>query len=398
MRLSLESKEASLFYERFGVRPTIAAFAPGRIQFLGDHTDYNNGFVLSAAVGQGVTILGAPRTDSSCVIHSQLFDADSQFDLRNPLPMTRAHRWDDYILGTVRELVRYSRGTSDHVKRGFEACIFSTILPGEGLGSSASLEIATALFTLAAWNQPDTLSLIDLARFCRQAEYDVNTRDLGMLDHASSAIGKSGNAVFLDCQSENFELIPFSIPGYKLFLVDSNTPHDLAEGEGYHERVRECRQAVQALSRLLGRSLGSLRDVTVHEFNRVAHLLDPALHIRARHVFDENERVLAGRAALNEGKIAKFLEILNANFRSCRYLLQNSCPRINCIVESAGVFGGAVGAKINGAGWGGTVLILCETDAYDEIKRRIADDFAAAFFERLDFLDIEVTGQAQVIR
>ncbi len=391
MRFDRNTKEVQFFQRMFGREPSIAAFAPVRVQLLGDHTDYNLGWTLSAAVEQGVTLIGAPRNDSTCVLHSHHYRETASIDLR-ALPR-KSGRWLDYPMGTLQEL-----GKLFPNRTGLDACIFSTVPPGGGVSSSAAVEGATALFALASWDLTDALSPIEIARLCRRVENNYIGAPTGILDQCSSMLGKPGQALLLDCRSEDYELLPFDPKGYTLFLVNSGVKHDLAAGDGYRDRVRECAEAVTAISDLTAKRKISLRDVTLAEFHRVApYLSNPVHYMRARHVLEENERVLAGRQALLMGNLPQFVNILNTTFDSCRYFYQNSCPEIDCIVTSARTYKGPVAAKITGAGWGGAVLVLCQTDAYATVTRRIRDDFVARFPEPPEFYDIDVDGCTEVI-
>jgi galactokinase len=336
MRLTYNTAGGPDFRRHFGVMPTVAAFAPGRIQLLGDHTDYNLGFTLSAAVDLGVTVIGRPRTDSRCNFYSALYDRMARFDLS--VPEAKSGTWQDFVVGTVQEVAKLAGQTT-----GIDACIFSTVPSGGGVSSSAALEAATALFTLELWGLGKTLSPVNIARLCQGVDKNFMGVPTGILDQFSSMLGQPRRALFLDCRSEEHALVPFEAMGFRLFLVDSGDPHDLAAGTGagegdYRTRLRECQEAAASIAALTGIPRQSLRDVSLDELAAVAARLDSIHYRRAQHVLGENQRVLAGRRALEQGRLGDFATILNATYTSCRDLYQNSSPRIDCIASSAASF------------------------------------------------------------
>lgn len=315
------------------------AFAPGRVELLGNHTDYNGGLVLGAAIDRGLTVRGTRRGDGRVVIQSAM---TGQVELpRSGLRPLTENCWANYPLGVAHEL---------HLANdGFELAISGDLPAGAGLSSSAALEVATALCLLALDER--TLSPMDIARACQRAEHRFAGVRSGLLDQVTSLFGRADHAVFFDAGSEAVKVIPFP-KDLVLLVAESGKKRELATGQ-YNQRREETRAAADALG------VESLRDVTPAELER-RHDLPELLCRRAAHIVGDNERVARGVEMLAAGDGAGFGALLNASHESSRRNFENSTRELDLLVSIAQQLPGVLGARLTGAGFGRATLTLCE--------------------------------------
>jgi galactokinase len=313
------------------------AFAPGRVNLIGEHTDYNDGLALPIAIGQGVTVkaraLGGTAIEATAV---DLGDRDS-FELEWPI---RVGGWRAFVRGTVAELRR--AGVPLH---GAALEISGDVPRGAGLSSSAAFEVALSLALLALSDAPP-LDRLELARICSRVENDWVGARTGLLDQIASLYGERDHALEIDFRSLDVQPVKLELDDYKLVTLDSGERHRHS-GSGYNERRVECAQAARELG------LASLRDATLE----MAALLGPPLADRVRHVVSENARVKDSVAALNGGDLATFGELLNASHSSLRDQFEVSTPAVEAAVARLRE-AGAIGARLVGGGFGGGVLGL----------------------------------------
>ncbi len=327
-----------------------AAYAPGRVEILGNHTDYNNGLALAAAIDRGLTVSGSRRDDEVISLTSHERVEIPLADLR---PQTQ-HRWANYSLGVIWEFQKLGCVIS-----GFDAQVSGNLPMGIGLSSSAALEVATAGFLMQLFGI--TLASLEVAKLCRRAENEFVGVPSGLLDQVTSIFGRADHLVYFDCQSDQVRTIP--IPsGFALIIADSGAQRSLADGK-YHQRREDCAAAARALG------LTSLREMTAEQLP----LLDPRLRRRALHVLGENDRVWHAIEALQLGHAERVGELMNASHESSRVNFENSTPELDSLVSRARSLPGVLGARLTGGGFGGAIVALVRQDSIEEILVGLRD-------------------------
>ncbi|MDE1170056.1 MAG: galactokinase [Verrucomicrobium sp.] len=323
---------------------TLQAYAPGRAELLGNHTDYNEGLVLAIAVDRGVQVRGTVREDDAVLLRAE--DLDRAFQTRlAALAPTAEEPWANYSLGVLAGFAE--KGIP---LRGVELSIGSTLPMGAGLSSSAALETATALFLQKAFDPERRLGRLDLARIGQQAEHAFVGVRCGLLDQISSGFGKAGHATFIDCRTLEVENIPLP-EGFRFVVANSGVKHALVSSE-YNTRRESCEAAAKALG------VRALRDVSSARL--AAGGLDPLTLRRARHVVTENERVAAAVGLLRRGDAEGFGALMFASHLSSRDDFENSCPELDLLVEAARAVPGCLGARLSGGGFGGATINLIQ--------------------------------------
>lgn len=334
----------------------LTAFAPGRVELLGNHTDYNSGVVLSAAIQMGVTATGHRRDDDRIVLSSDGIDGCVAADRSEGLEPRGS--WEDYPLGVAEMLSQAGAKIG-----GFSAHFSATLPPGAGLSSSAALEVSTAVLLTKLF--PFDISPINLAKLCRKAENEFVGVNCGLLDQVSSIFGRRDHVVFLDCRIESVTTIPFPAT-LGLLIVHSGVKHALTGGE-YNERREQCFEAAKRLG------VPALRDVTGKQL-KDARLPD-LVKRRAAHIVGENERVFEALDYLKNGQGAEFGRLMTASHRSSMENFENSTPELDTLVEIATALPGCHGARLTGGGFGGAIVALVENDAIDSLAGRITSEY-----------------------
>jgi galactokinase len=320
----------------------VRAFGPGRVNLIGEHTDYNDGLCLPFAIAAGVTVEASAGRDGAIEAHAADMGETDTFDLRDP---GRAEGWRAFVRGTAAEL-----GRAGHALRGATLTIRGDVPRGSGLSSSAALEVALALALLAHSEQPEP-DRRELARLCSRVENDWVGAETGLLDQLASLFGEEDRAIRIDMRSLDVEPVALELGGWRLVTVDSGVEHSHA-GSGYNDRRRECREACAALG------VESLRDARAEDATDLPSPLDR----RVRHVVTENARVDAAVAALRDGDLERLGRLLDASHASLRDDYEVSVPEVESAVERLDA-AGAAGARIMGGGFGGAVLALFPPDA-----------------------------------
>ncbi|SIO43035.1 galactokinase [Singulisphaera sp. GP187] len=365
----LEAARAA-YTQAFGLEPTILAQAPGRVELLGNHTDYNGGLVLATAIDRGTVIAGRPTPEREGQVHSTGFADPDRFDLE-ALEPGEPGTWGRYVRGVVWAL----RETHGPLQGGFQAAIAGDVPLGAGLSSSASLQAALALFLLKAGVAGQATDLDDparmaLAKLLRRGENEFVGVQSGLLDQFSVLFGRADMALSLDCRSLEYERLSLGTPPPAIVICDSKTSRRLADGM-YNQRRAECERVVSFFQAKRGtEAVTWLRDLTVDELEEAWSQLDTIGRIRARHVLTENERVQQGAEALRAGDSARLGELMSDSHSSSRDDFGNSSSYLEALIESAEEAPGYLGGKLSGAGWAG-----CTVNLVDAAQ---ADDFAEA--------------------
>lgn len=355
------------FQQMYGQTPRLFR-APGRVNLIGEHTDYNDGFVLPMAIERETVVAAAPRTDRLVRINALDFGEQAEFDLDRPGPPQRGV-WLDYIEGVARALER--RGVS---LVGATLALSSSVPEGAGLSSSAALEVSTGL-ALASISGAE-IAPVELALAGQEAEHTYVGALVGIMDQFIAALGRRDHALFIDCRSLDASLVPAADAETVFVICNTNVKHDLAASE-YNTRREECERGVELLRAALP-GIRALRDVSVEEFESYELLLPEPVRRRCRHVVTENARTVAAAEALRRGDLGEFGRLMDRSHRSLRDDYEVSCRELDVLVEIAGNLGGVLGARMTGGGFGGSTVNLVRRDALDEFREVITREYTRA--------------------
>ena len=342
---------------------TASGYAPGRVELLGNHTDYNQGVVLAAAIDRGITVTGTSRADGIIILKSELLHSrvEIQRGERRPLPNAA---WANYPLGVIQQFE-----LAGHPVGGFDATVSGDVPAGAGLSSSAALEVATAGFLMSLHRI--RLDPMIVAKLCRRAENEFVGVRSGLLDQATSIFGQANHAVHLDFRAEQIGTISFP-ENVSLVIADSGAKHHLVQSE-YNTRRDECAAAAKALG------ARSLREVSASQLQAARGSLAPVLYRRAAHIVGENERVSLAVEALQEGDAETFGSLMNASHESSRTNFENSTPELDRLVAIARSLPGVLGSRLTGGGFGGGTVTLVQAATAAETAHELARPAPLAF-------------------
>lgn len=341
--------------------------APGRVNLIGEHTDYNDGFVLPMAIEREVAVAIAPRGGRRFRVHTANFDETAEFDLDAPFKGERG-RWVNFIEGMARVLE--SKGKR---LRGADMVLRSDVPTGAGLSSSAALETAVGFAMLST--SGEQVDRVLLAKAGQRTEHDYVGAKVGIMDQFVSANAREGHALLLDCRSLVFENVPLDTRDVAVVICDSNVKHDLATS-AYNTRREECSEAVELLKRHL-HGITHLRDVSSAQFEKYGSLLPDPVRRRARHVVTENERTLRAAEALKRNDLEAFGELMWESHSSLRDDYEVSSPELDALVRIAGECAGVLGARMTGGGFGGSTVNLVERSGVEKFLETIASRYEA---------------------
>jgi len=357
---------ARQFTDLFGTRPTIFR-APGRVNLIGEHTDYNDGFVLPSAIGLYTRVAISPRQDRQLVIRSEQFPGHFAFNL-DDLPQRRTGSWCDYVVGIAAVLEQ-----DGHPLKGANLFVHSEVPIGAGLSSSAAVEVASALALISL--NGAVVPLADVAKLCQRSENTFIGAHVGIMDQFVSCFGKAGHALLLDCRSLEFELIP--IPDRaRMVVCNTMVKHEHASGE-YNRRREECEEGVRILSQWYP-EIRALRDLSIDQLVQHEKDIPEKIFRRCRHVVEENERVRDGSRRLRAGDLNGFGERMRESHRSLRDLYEVSCGELDIMVEAAEGLPGYYGGRMTGGGFGGSTINLVEATEAEAFADQISDRYQQA--------------------
>lgn len=354
-----------LFTEKYQKAPTLNVYAPGRVNIIGEHTDYNDGFVMPCAINYGTSISGAPRQDHLFKVFAADLQESDEFRLDQPIEPKANAKWTGYVRGVVKFIQEHCPEFS----QGADLVISGNVPLSSGLSSSASLEVAVGKFCQQLGNLP--LSHTDIALIGQKAENKFVGANCGNMDQLISALGQADHLLMIDCRSLETQARP--VPdNIAVIIVNSHVKHDLVTGE-YNTRRQQC----EAAAKFFG--VKALRDVSVAQFHeKEAELtaLDPEMAKRARHVITENQRVLDAVQALNKGDISRLGQLMNASHISMRDDFEITTPEIDYLVELAqSVIGASGGARMTGGGFGGCIVALAPTEKVEKVRQVIEANY-----------------------
>jgi galactokinase len=355
------------FTKIFSAPPEHIIRAPGRVNLIGEHTDYNDGFVLPIAIDREVLIAAHKRADRSVrMVALDLRGEHSEFSLDAPIERDDAHRWSNYIRGVARVLQQHGL-----MLPGLDLVIHGDVPIGSGLSSSAALEVCAA--TTFQVFSGFALDQVALAQLCQKAENEFVGVKSGIMDQFISALAREGHALLIDCRDLSYRNVPLP-RGATIIVCDTMKRRGLVDSE-YNTRRAECEEAVRLLAAKLSKPIGALRDVSVQEFARFDKDLPPTIAKRARHVITENARVLDAVAAAQRNDLATFGALMDASHASLRDDYQVSCAELDTMVEIARKQPGCLGARLTGAGFGGCTVNLVEDGAMPAFVANVAREY-----------------------
>ena len=341
--------------------------APGRVNLIGEHTDYNDGFVMPAALGFYTYVAAGPRSDRNLSVYSVDFDESRSFDL-DDLTGRPMGQWSDYVRGVAGVLQ-----ASGKAIRGANLVIKGEVPIGAGLSSSAALEVSTALAMLA--NSGLKWSRVEVAKACQRAEHEYAGTKCGIMDQFISCCGRADYAVLLDCRSLDYELLRIE-NRVRIVVCNTMVKHELVGGE-YNRRRTDCEAGVRFLRQYLP-DIRALRDVSPSQFAEYGTGLPSVTYRRCHHVIDENARVLEAAQGLKEGDLARFGVLMYASHASLRDDYEVSCNELDLMVELARKCRGVFGSRMTGGGFGGCTVNLVEADVVEEFKATIEREYKRA--------------------
>lgn len=387
--MNIIDKLKSTFAAKFGdCKEIIISVAPGRVNLIGDHTDYNEGFVFPMTLDCALYVVMRRRNDNVCHIYAENFNEEATWQI-DRIKKTTENYWANYLKGVMHVLLN-----NGHKLGGIDALVYGDVPVGASLSSSAALEVATLgglrhLFNLAI----DPVSEIKLAQ---QAENEFVGMHCGIMDQFVSRLGKKGCALFLDCRSLEYKDIPIKLDGYALLIVDSKVKRELVHS-AYNVRRASCEEAVHYCQRLYP-NITALRDVDLKMLSecRAQTELPAEAWRRARHVINENQCVLNAIAKLECGDMEGFGALLYASHASLRDDYETSCEEPDHIVAVAQKCG-ALGARITGAGFGGCVVVLTRAQDMARIQDEVAHSYAQTFGINPSFIPVTTNREAEVM-
>ena len=356
-------RAAQAFADMCGHAPRWIASAPGRVNLIGEHTDYNDGFVLPMAIEHRTAIAARITDDGIVRLHSVTTGETASFDI-DPDMRPGEPAWANYVKGVVAGFLQ--RGARIP---GFQAVIDSDVPIGSGLSSSAALEVATA--TLLEGISATSIDPVDKALLCQKAEHDFAGVPCGIMDQFMSALGREGHLLLLDCRTRNTELVPMSDPSVALLIINTNVKHQLSGGE-YAARRAQCEHAAATLGAT------SLRDVTAGHLDTHKATLSEVVYRRARHVIGEIDRTIEAGHRIRARHWERLGELMYASHRSLRDDYEVSCVELDAvttIAEQIGVNGGVYGCRMTGAGFGGCCVALVHATAVEPVSTTLANEY-----------------------
>ncbi len=361
-------------------------FAPGRVNLIGEHTDYNGGHVFPCAISLGTYAAIRKRDDAVMRFYSANFERAGVIttSLEDLTPSKEAG-WTNYPKGVV-----WAFGQKGHpIATGFDMAIYGDIPNGSGLSSSASLEVLTGA-ALRALFGPEKLTNQDLALIGQFSENEYNGMKCGIMDQFASAMGKEGNAIFLDTNTLKFEYAPIQLQGMKLMVTNTNKKHSLVDSE-YNLRREQCAKALAALQTQL--DIRTLGDLSIEEYEANKERIDDEVcRRRAKHAVYENQRTIEAVAALKAGDVERFGELMNASHVSLRDDYETSCPEADLLAEEAWKLPGVLGSRITGGGFGGCTVSIVKDEAVEEFREKLGKIYLEKVGYPASFYMLEIGG------
>jgi galactokinase len=359
------------FRNRYNKEVEYAFFCPGRVNLIGEHIDYNGGQVMPCAISYGTWALIARNTDMRLRFQCLNFPETAELHLQTSYSKT-GKEWFNYPLGVMHHLLE-----EGHTISGMDMLYYGNLPIGAGVSSSASIEVLTAFACKEIFQQ--NIDKVSITLLCKKVENEFIGVSSGIMDQFAVAMGKKGKAILLNCDTLDYEYIPFEIGDHVLAIINSNKQRTLADSK-YNERFAQCGAALKLLKKEINAT--HLCDITPEEFEKHRHLInDETLEKRALHVVTENERVKQATVALKGGELKKFGELMYASHRSLKELYEVSGRELDTIVEFSKDYKGCIGARMTGAGFGGCAIALIKKDRFTDYE----DKLSAYYKDRIGY-------------
>ncbi|NOK60222.1 MAG: galactokinase [Chloroflexi bacterium AL-W] len=355
------------FEQHYGYSPEIVVRAPGRVNLIGDHTDYNDGFVLPIAIDRTTYIAARPRDDQQVRVVAVDIDDQDAFGLDH-IAYSTNHPWSNYVRGVVKEIL-----SEQHHIGGAELLITSDVPRGAGLSSSAALEVAVGYTFVKLYNLE--MAHTSLALLAQRAENTFVGVQCGVMDQLISVLGHDGHAVRIDCRDLSNYIVPL-YQNTSIVVCNSNMERMLTNS-AYNQRREECAEAVRRFKTWYP-DIVALRDITPAMFDQHAEALPETVRARARHVVSENARVLRSTTALEQHDVMTFGALMNESHTSLRNDYEVSIPELDILVTSAQQVSGCYGARLTGAGFGGCIVSVVDTNAVESFRQSVAEAYQKA--------------------
>jgi len=381
-----------MFKEQYGyLEGARVFFAPGRVNLIGEHTDYNGGYVFPAALTFGTWAIAAPREDGTYNLKSANFPLSVMFSVKEEIAYKEEDDWANYPKGVLKELMGlYPDGTFT----GADVLFYGNIPNGAGLSSSASIELAAGLaFSNLAGLKVPNLELVKIGQLAENRFVGVNC---GIMDQFAVGMGKEGHAIALKCDTLAYEYIPVEIDGFKLVITNTNKRRGLADSK-YNERRSECEKGLEILKKDIPEA-DSLGDISYEEWEPIKHHIeDETIRRRVEHVISENERVLKAMGSLQQNDLYAFGRRMKESHESLRDNYEVTGSELDILFEEASKVDGCIGTRMTGAGFGGCNVSLVKEDAVDTFMQEVGEKYAKRTGLEPSFYICEIGGGAQEI-
>ena len=367
----------------FGEKGKDVFFSPGRINVIGEHTDYNGGHVFPAAISLGVYGVYGPREDKKVCLFSGNVDSDIvEFDIDDTTVEKDDRFWANYFKG----MITYLREKYDNIDHGFNLYIKANLPSGSGLSSSAAIEMLMGIILKDEFNLD--VDRIALAKMGQRTENEFVGLNSGIMDQFACIMGKKDSAIFLDCNTLDYEYKPLALGDYEIIIMATNKPHTLADS-AYNDRVRECHDAVKKLQAKLDiKTLGELDNDTFDEY---AYLINNETEIkRARHAVSENQRTLRATNAMQDGDLEKLGRLIDASHVSLHYDYEVTGQELDTLAEASWAQPGVLGARMIGGGFGGSAIAIVKKDQAEAFKKNVGKIYRDKIGYDASFYDAEI--------
>lgn len=367
----------------FGEKGKDVFFSPGRINVIGEHTDYNGGHVFPAAISLGIYGVYGPREDKKVCLFSGNVDGDIvEFDIDDTTVEKDDRFWANYFKG----MITYLREKYDNIDHGFNLYIKANLPSGSGLSSSAAIEMLMGIILKDEFNLD--VDRIALAKMGQRTENEFVGLNSGIMDQFACIMGKKDSAIFLDCNTLDYEYKPLALGDYEIIIMATNKPHTLADS-AYNDRVRECHDAVKKLQAKLDiKTLGELDNDTFDEY---AYLINNETEIkRARHAVSENQRTLRATNAMQDGDLEKLGRLIDASHVSLHYDYEVTGQELDTLAEASWAQPGVLGARMIGGGFGGSAIAIVKKDQAEAFKKNVGKIYRDKVGYDASFYDAEI--------
>ena len=357
-------------------------FSPGRVNLIGEHTDYNGGFVFPCALSFGTYLLLSPNNEQKINFRSLNIDAVYSLALSQLTSPLANKAWANYPLGVIAQFIK--RGVS--ITQGYDILFWGNVPAGAGLSSSAAMEVVTAF----AFNEllGTGYDRTELAKIGQKAEHEFAGVMCGIMDQFASAQGKQDHAIYLNCDTLAFDLVPVKLEGIKVVVSNTHSPHHLDSG-AYNDRVRQCQLAVQQIGAV--RPIKNLAELTQADFEQVEHAItDEVAHRRARHVVGEVQRTKDAVEALQQGNIELFGKLMTQSHISLRDDYEVTGPQLDALAEAAWKVDGVIGSRMTGGGFGGCTVSLVRDEAIPTFIEQVGKEYTEKTGLKADFYIAEI--------